>query len=761
VSTGAQVAVLDARGVRRTRDRSEPTPVERPVVRLVAFGGLALYGALRWGTLLTPAPVWRMLGLFAVAVLIAGLGPALRTHSKAPAMILAVAAVIAIFPLAGIPFAWVRHVRIAVTADQIGEGLSALPRALVPYNGINESVRTVIMLGAGVLLIDAALMVAFAPRPISELRRAGAALPLIVLAVVPSTLSRPSLTYLHGLILFGLLAAFVWGERVASYDAPLAVGLAALAGAAAMIAAPALDQHNPWLDYEALAGTLSPGHVETFDWSQRYGPLNWPRNGREVLDVQAKRADYWKAEDLDLFNGTGWTQGYVQPVTQQPPAPDQAMVSRWSQTITVTLRSMRTIDVIGAGYAARPDHLESEVTGGYSPGTWIAGSDLQPGDSYSITTYSPQPTPEQLTADIGTPPDELLAGYRSMILPAAGSLAPPDVTFPPFHSTLPIQSIIGIYGGGGTALVRRSPYARAYALARRLARRSSTPSAFVHAVMRYLARGHSYSENPPPSQYPLMTFLLDDKVGYCQQFAGAMALLLRMGGLPARVAVGFTQGSFDRSTQRYVVSDIDAHAWVEAWFPHYGWVRFDPTPAAAPARGGRVSLLPALKGPATGAARVAPVRKPEPTPASSPVNARSHSGGSSSWPIALIVAVTLAGLVLLARATVRFSEPRADELLAELERALARSGRPAAGGVTLAALEHRYRNSQDAVGYIRAIRIMRFAGGSRAPTNAQRRALRAQLCAGLGFTGRLRALWALPPRWTPVWRASARGIHSE
>ena len=220
MSTGAQVAVLDARGVRRTRERSELMPVERPWVRLIAFGGLAFYGALRWGTLLSPTPVWRLLGLFAVAVLLAGAVPAVRSRSRPLAIFIAVVAVISIFPLAGMPVSWVRHVRIAVAANEISQGLSALPRALVPYNGINESVRTVIMLGAGVLLIDAGLMVAFAPRPISELRRAGAALPLVVLAVVPSTLARPSLTYLHGLILFGLLAAFVWGERVPRNDAP-------------------------------------------------------------------------------------------------------------------------------------------------------------------------------------------------------------------------------------------------------------------------------------------------------------------------------------------------------------------------------------------------------------------------------------------------------------------------------------------------------------------------------------------------------------
>lgn len=761
MSTGAQVAVLDARGVRRTRERSELTPVERPRVRLIAFGGLALYGVLRWGALLSPAPVWRLLGLCALAVLIAGLGGALRARGRPLAIAAAVVAIIAIFPLAGIPFSWIRHVRIALIADSISEGLSSLPRALVPYNGINESVRMVIVLGAGVLLLDAALMVAFAPRPIGELRRAAAALPLIVLAVVPSTLARPSLAYLHGLILFGLLAAFVWGERLPRYDVPLALGLSALAGAAAMIAAPALDEHTPWLNYEALAGTLAPGHIETFDWSQRYGPLNWPRSNREVLDVQANRPDYWKAEDLDLFNGTGWSEGYVQPSAEQPPSPDPAQLARWTQTITVTIRSMRTPDVIAAGVAGAPAHLANAVARGYSPGTWISGSDLQPGDSYSLATYSPAPAAAQLTADTTPAPDQELAGYRSMYLPpGTGSLAAPEMTFPTFHSKQPVQSITGIYGTDGTSLVRSSVYGPAYKLARRLSSHAATPYAFVHSVMRYLGRGYSYSENPPPSRYPLETFLFNDKIGYCQQFAGAMALLLRMGGVPARVSTGFTTGTLEQSTHRYVVTDIDAHAWVEAWFPHYGWVRFDPTPGAAPARGGHVALLPALRGPATGSKPVAPVRKPEPAPVVKPVVGTAKGGGTPAWLIGILIAVPLAlmALVLRAAAPVRSTrEPRADELLTELERALRRAGRPLSGGITLAALEHRYRTSPEAAQYVRTIRMMRFGGGAHSPTPAQRRALRTQLRLGLGVFGRLRALWALPPRWSP----SSRGIHSQ
>ncbi len=767
MSSGAQVAVLEPRDMRRAPARSDLHPGERALVRLGAFGGLVLYGVLRWGTMLSPAPLWRLLGLLVLALLIAGVGRALRARSRPLAILAAAVAIVAVLPLAGIPLAWVLHVRIAVSVDGIGQGLSALPRALVPYAGINEWDRVVIVLGAGVLVLDAALMLAFAPRSPGELRLAGAALPLVVLAAVPSTLSRPQLPYLHGLILFALLAAFIWGDRVRRYDSPLAIGVAALAGAAAMIAAPALDQGSPWLDYQALAGTLSPAHVETFDFSQRYGPLDWPRTGHEVLDVQAKRPDYWKAEDLDLFDGTGWTQGDV-ALGAKAPQPDAGALARWTQTIQVTLRGMRTTDVIAAGVASAPAHLSQDVAPGLGDGTWTTGAELQPGDSYTVTTYSPHPTPAQLSKAGNGYPWGFLRGYMSMLLPSTPSLSPtsggaPAVVFAPFHSGAPVESLVGIYGNDGTALVQSSPYGPAFALARRLASRAATPYAFVDSVRSYLAHGYTYNENPPRSRYPLERFLFADKTGYCQQFAGAMALLLRMGGIPARVAAGFTTGRNDRATHRLVVSDLDAHAWVEAWFPRYGWVRLDPTPATAPARGG-LALLPALRGATRKVAPVRPVKRAEPVPAPAPSKATADGGGTPVAPIIAAIAALLALLALAVRASTRFTAPSGDELLAELERALARCGRRLSGGVTLAALERRFRASPDAAGYIRAIRLVRFRGAGDLPTQAQRRALRAQLGAGLGPLGRLRAWWALPPRWT--WSRSAglpssRGIHSK
>ena len=225
-----------------------------------------------------------------------------------------------------------------------------------------------------------------------------------------------------------------------------------------------------------------------------------------------------------------------------------------------------------------------------------------------------------------------------------------------------------------------------------------------------------------------------------------MALLLRMGGVPARVATGFTTGAYVSATKHYLISDVDAHAWVEVWFPRYGWVTFDPTPPTAPARGGRAAInTNGILGGTGGLSKLGGRNAGSPTGAVRG-GVRPQSGGSATpfllGGLGVLVALLMLALVLWSR-----SAPiDADAMLAELERALARSGRPISDGVTLAGLERRFRTSPEAAAYVRALRLARFSGEPALPTLRQRRALRAQLRAGLGLGGALRALWALPPR---------------
>jgi protein-glutamine gamma-glutamyltransferase len=767
VSTNTQVAVLasprrDA-GPRRNVARAN----DRPIVRLVAFGALGLYGVTRWGTLMHPASTRRLLGLLALSLALAGIAPALIERERAVAAMrgrsepltaiggpLALIAILAAFPISGVPLDWTIHLRVGVTANGIGQGLSALPGILVPYSGINEWVRTVVLLGAAVLLLDAAMLLAFAPPALGDIRRAGAALPLIALVVVPATLVHPSFPYLHGLLLFALLAFFMWGERVPSDRRGGVLLACVVAGALGMAIGPALKQSQPWVDYEALTRGFTPAHVERFDWTQRYGPLIWPRTGNTVVEVKSAPAawsgEYWKTENLDSFDGAGWVAGGDSAGAPLPGVSAKTL-KRYTQNLTVTIRAMKTTQVVAAGYANQPQHLSGTPLPGDSDGTWTSTSQLGPGDTYTVQVYTPHPSAALLAKASADYPRDIRQAYLELTMPQnppGDQVLPQRVVFPTFRSSgAAPQDQTDPRSFSGTSAIRSSPYWPVYLTTQKFVRTAKTPYAYAQKVMGYLtaANGFSYDEYPPPTADPLVTFLTLNHLGYCQQFAGSMALMLRMGGIPARVVTGFATGSYDTASQQWLVTDVDAHAWVEAWFPHYGWISFDPTPAAAPARGGRAPI------PSTGSFNsdgelTHPNRRVGHVTGAAGVATTAHTSSSLDTVLLATLGVMVVLLAIALFAWRRSGPLGPDEMLSELERALRRSGRPITDGVTLAAVERRFRTSPEAAGYVRALRLARFGGGSATPTLGQRRALRAQLRAGLGLGGAVRALWALPPR---------------
>ena len=102
------------------------------------------------------------------------------------------------------------------------------------------------------------------------------------------------------------------------------------------------------------------------------------------------------------------------------------------------------------------------------------------------------------------------------------------------------------------------------------------------AVDRYLRLNFGYTLQLPRSvpRDPIANFLFERKQGHCEYFASAMAIMLRALGIPSRVVNGFRTGEFNDITSQYLVRASNAHSWVEAYFPGYGWISFDPTPAA-------------------------------------------------------------------------------------------------------------------------------------------------------------------------------------
>ena len=100
------------------------------------------------------------------------------------------------------------------------------------------------------------------------------------------------------------------------------------------------------------------------------------------------------------------------------------------------------------------------------------------------------------------------------------------------------------------------------------------------ALERYLKTHYGYTLQLPgsPVADPLANFLFERKQGHCEYFASSMAVMLRTLHVPTRVVNGFISDEFNDVTGNYVVRARNAHAWVEAYFPDYGWVTFDPTP---------------------------------------------------------------------------------------------------------------------------------------------------------------------------------------
>jgi transglutaminase-like putative cysteine protease len=90
---------------------------------------------------------------------------------------------------------------------------------------------------------------------------------------------------------------------------------------------------------------------------------------------------------------------------------------------------------------------------------------------------------------------------------------------------------------------------------------------------------------------PLAYFLFERREGHCEYFAAAMTVMLRDLGIPARYVGGFLPGEYNDLGGDYIIRASDAHAWVEAYFPGYGWITFDPTPAGNGKRKGLLARM--------------------------------------------------------------------------------------------------------------------------------------------------------------------------
>jgi transglutaminase-like putative cysteine protease len=262
----------------------------------------------------------------------------------------------------------------------------------------------------------------------------------------------------------------------------------------------------------------------------------------EVFTVKSTEPAYWRLTSLDTFDGAIWQSNEsYQPTGSGRRLPGAVPSLAPADTIVqeFTVSSLASIWLPAAYRPERLDGIDG-ISYNAESGSLITRSETTDGYAYRVQSRLPTPTAEQLAT------------------------APPVVDPATADRYLALPAISG--------RVRR--------LAQDIAGRN-TGSNFAKALalQNHFRRGYVYDLKARQGHdgRALERFLFETKTGYCEQFAGAYAVLARAMGLPTRVAVGFTPGVVE-ADGLYHVKGLHAHAWPEVYLEGYGWVAFEPTP---------------------------------------------------------------------------------------------------------------------------------------------------------------------------------------
>lgn len=366
-----------------------------------------------------------------------------------------------------------------------------------------------------------------------------------------------------------------------------------------------------------------------------------------IMRVRADRPNYWVGETFDHWNGQTWSQSFSRTggegtavlrtgsPYQIPLSRDQvAPASSASSDIQTYYLARSGPNLVFHADNAQEVYIDSRalfLTGG---DTITSAESMGSGTIYTV-----------VSADSNATPDELTGAFLPE-LPASAQ-------------ALPVLGLANL----NRYLALPHAYPRVTALAERITGGSAThqinPYQAVSRINGWMATHVHYSTDIPPlppGQDAVDSFLFGTRTGYCEQISTATVVMLRSLGIPARETVGYVPGSFNPITDLYDVQAKDAHAWVQVWFPDYGWQNFDPTadvPAANPAPG--KVLLGDL----------------------------GHALGRLPWiPVGLIVLAAL-GTIIAIRRRRRRPVPWTERIALDLGEGGARRGLPRRPGETL------------------------------------------------------------------------------
>jgi hypothetical protein len=272
----------------------------------------------------------------------------------------------------------------------------------------------------------------------------------------------------------------------------------------------------------------------------------------EVFTVQTPRPTYYRLLSLPEFDGVTWRPD-PDPQTQDvgsgfPLGPVQGLspeIAAGVDSITQHFQTSTRIDLALVPTSYPPVSIQMGVSLHWDQGSGSASLDgsIDAGTEYDVTSLGLQPSPKQLQ-DLDT----------------SGGPGDLSATELPAGTPEEIASKAQEWTAGASTMYDK-----------------------VIAIQDHLLNDKEFTYDATvPAQEganAMLTFLTKTKRGFCQQFSSAMAVLLRSIGIPARIAVGFTQGTLDpQLPNTWHVTTENAHAWVEVLFPRYGWLAFEPTP---------------------------------------------------------------------------------------------------------------------------------------------------------------------------------------
>lgn len=457
--------------------------------------------------------------------------------------------------------------------EEVAQGVVDFYAVFLPFEpGENAEMHTLVLCAIFGFTLATALLVA-SRRPI-----AAAAVTVAGVGWPATLLGGTAIAYGAVALAAGLAIPLILrASSPRTLVAGMAIGALVVTGAVAAASTTTIAR-DAALDWESwdIRGAGRQASEVRFIWESNYDGIDFPSKRSVVLRIEGPASPkYWRTTTLDEFDDDHWFERlfWLDQVDRESRAlqlpqlvPDRAAdQENWLEQ-RVQVEALVDDHLAAAGTPVGLDARRIGTVFLLSGGVLRAGKPIGAGETYRIWSYAPDPAPRALaSAPRRYPP----ATWRFLEIDGR--------TFPAFGTERRDEVVRRLFADPSYEAFRR--HRPLYDVARRVAGRAETPYAAVLALESWLrdTGGFRYDETPPKKlKRPLVAFVTRTKAGYCQHFAGAMAAMLRTLGIPARVAVGFTSGINDGGT--WVVTDHDAHAWVEVWFAGLGWIPFDPTP---------------------------------------------------------------------------------------------------------------------------------------------------------------------------------------